>query len=71
MKQKTKTCERRRKHSLLVVAPASAYTWAVAFSRRLIPGAVFNSRDAALAYAATLAKAAGLRAPEVRVLGDA
>ena len=70
MKRKTTTCERRRKHAF-VVAPASAYTWAVAFSRRLIPGAVFNSRDAALAYAATLAEAAGLRAPEVRVLGDA
>ena len=69
MHRKTKSCERRRKCAF-VVAPASAYTWAVAFSRRLIPGAVFASRDAAVAYATMLAKAAGLRAPMVKVLGD-
>ena len=70
MRQKTKNCERRRRKCAFVVAPASAYTWAVAFSRRLIPGAVFASRDAAVAYAKVLAQAAGLRAPQVRVLGD-
>lgn len=71
MKRSKKTgCERRRRKCAFVVAPASAYTWVVAFSRHLIPGAVFTSRDAALAYASTLAKAAGLRAP-MRVLGDA
>ena len=71
MHRKTKTCDRRRRKCAFVVAPASAYTWAVAFSRRLIPGAVFASRDAAVAYAQTLAKAAGLRSPMVRVLADA
>jgi hypothetical protein len=40
----------------------------VAFARRLIPGAVFVSKDAAVAYANTLAKASGVRAPLV-VLG--
>jgi hypothetical protein len=40
----------------------------VAFSRRLIPGALFRSRDAALNYATMLARSAGLRSPEVRVL---
>ena len=64
MRQKTKTCERRRKCTF-VVAPASAYTWAVAFARHIIPGAVFASRDAAVAYAKTLAKASGVRAPLV------
>lgn len=70
MKQ-TKTCLKRRRDCTFVVAPASAYTWVVAFSRRVIPGALFKSKDAALAYASTLAKAAGLRSPVVRVLGDA
>ena len=63
-RQRAKTCERRRKCTF-VVAPASAYTWAVAFARKLIPGAVFASRDAAVAYANTLAKASGIRAPLV------
>jgi hypothetical protein len=61
---KTKSCDRRSKCTF-VVAPASAYTWAVAFARRLIPGAVFASRDAAVAYASTLAKASGVGAPLV------
>ena len=70
MRRQTKSCERRHRSCAFVVAPASAYTWAVAFSRRLIPGAVFASRDAAVAYANVLAKAAGLRGPMVKVLGD-
>ena len=70
MQRKSTTCDRRRRKCAFVVAPASAYTWAVAFSRRLIPGAVFASRDAAVAYAKVLAQAAGLRAPRVKVLGD-
>ena len=65
-----KTSWKLRKQDAFIVAKASAYTWAVAFSRKLIPGAVFKSKDAALAYASTLARAAGLRSP-VRVLGDA
>ena len=56
---------------MLVVAPASARTWAVALSRRLIPGAVFRSREAAIRYAAILASAAGLRPTQVKVLGAA
>lgn len=52
-----------------VVARASARTWAVAFSRKLIPGAVFKTKDAALNYASMLAQAAGLRSP-VLVIGD-
>ena len=71
MQRTRKSCDRRRRSCAFVVAPASAYTWAVAFSRRLIPGAVFASRDAAIAYANMLAKAAGLRGPMVKVLGDA
>jgi hypothetical protein len=60
-----------RRTDAFVVARASACTWAVAFSRKLIPGAVFKSKDAALNYASMLAQAAGLRTPMVRVLGDA
>jgi hypothetical protein len=59
-----------RKNNAFVVARASARTWAVAFSRKLIPGAVFKTKDAALSYASMLASAAGLRAP-VLVVGDA
>ena len=66
-----KTSWKRRRKDAFVVAQASAYTWVVAFSRHLIPGALFKSKDAALAYASMLARSAGLRSPEVRVLGDA
>jgi hypothetical protein len=61
----------RRRHSIFVVAPADAGTWVVAFSRRLIPGALFTSRDAALRYARLLAGMAGLGGDNIRVLGDA
>jgi hypothetical protein len=70
MNRKTTTPERRTK-SAFVVAKASAHTWVVAFSRRLIPGALFETKDAALNYATMLARSAGLRAPHVTVLGDA
>lgn len=66
-----KTTFKRRKKSAFVVAKASAATWVVAFSRRMIPGALFNSKAAALSYATMLAKSAGLRSREVTVLGDA
>ena len=69
MNRKTTTSERRKK-AAFVVAKASACTWVVAFSRRMIPGALFKSKDAALSYAAMLARTAGLRSP-VMVLGDA
>jgi hypothetical protein len=67
MKSKTTTSKRERR-SAFIVAKASARTWVVAFSRRMIPGALFRSRDAALNYATMLARSAGLREPHVRVL---
>ena len=70
MSRKTTTLKKRRK-AAFVVARASACTWVVAFSRRMIPGALFRSRDAALNYASMLARAAGLRSPHVTVLGEA
>ena len=68
MNRKT-TGQKRRNKSSFVVARASAATWVVAFSRKMIPGALFKSKDAAVAYASTLARAAGLRTPDVTVLG--
>ena len=68
MSNKTGMTERRKK-SAFVVAKANASTWVVAFSRRVIPGALFHSKDAALNYAKMLARSAGLRNPLV-VLGD-
>ena len=53
----------------LVVARASGATWVVAYARCVIPGALFRTKEAALNYARTLAAAAGLRAPDVAVLG--
>lgn len=70
MNRKT-TAPKRRKQSAFVVAKASARTWVVAVSRRVIPGALFRTKDAALNYAKTLARSAGLRSPHVTVLGDA
>ena len=70
MNRKTTTLKRREK-SAIVVAKASACTWVVAFSRRMIPGALFKTKDAALNYATMLAESSGLRSPQVRVLGDA
>ncbi len=61
---------KQQQKEAFVVARASARTWAVAFSRKLIPGAVFKTKDAALSYASMLAQAAGLRSPVV-VVGDA
>jgi hypothetical protein len=66
---RTKSLKQRHKQAF-VVARASARTWAVAFSRKLIPGAVFKTKDAALSYASILAQAAGVRSP-VFVVGDA
>ena len=67
VKTKTTTWKRRKK-AALVVARASGATWVVAFSRRVIPGALFKSKEAAVRYATALAQAAGLRAPDVTVL---
>jgi len=70
MNRKTTTLKRRKK-SVFVVAKASACTWVVAFSRQMIPGALFRTKDAALTYATMLARSAGLRSPHVTVLDDA
>lgn len=59
----------RRRSKMFVVAPAGTSTWVVAFSRRLIPGALFTTKQAALHYALLLAAAAGLDYSNVRVLG--
>ena len=56
---------------MFVVAPVNSYTWAVAFSRQLIPGALFNSKTAAIVYAFMLASMAGLDRRNVLVLRDA
>lgn len=61
----------RRRKSIFVVAPADAGTWVVAFSRRLIPGALFSSKSAAIRYAHVLAAFAGLDGDHIRVLSDA
>lgn len=58
----------RRRRNVFIVAPASARTWVVAFSRRLIPGALFSSRAAAVRYARVLAATAGLGGERVHVL---
>lgn len=68
---KAKRFWRRRTNNMLVVAPASATTWVVACSRRLIPGALFKSPEAAVLYAAMLARAAGLEHNRIKVLGMA
>jgi hypothetical protein len=68
MNRRTTTSHKHRSKSAFVVARASAATWVVAFSRQVIPGGVFKTKDAALNYASTLAKAAGLRSPNVTVL---
>lgn len=62
------TAPKPRNKSAIVVARASAATWVVAFSQHVIPGALFKTKDAAISYAATIAKAAGLRSPEVTIL---
>ncbi len=60
-----------RRKNIFVVAPAGESTWAVAFSRRLIPGALFSTKTAAILYAALLAGAAGLDYSSIKVLGTA
>ena len=61
---------KRKPTEVFLIVRASARTWAVAFSRRLIPGAVFSSKAAAMQYAAALANAAGLNSIQL-VIGDA
>ena len=66
-----KTFWQRSQKKMLVVAPAGNSTWAVAFSRQLIPGALFGTKMAAIHYAFLLATAAGLNAASIKVLGGA
>jgi hypothetical protein len=61
---------KRRPTEVFLIVRASAHTWAVAFSRRLIPGAVFSTKVAAMQYAAALANAAGLNSIQL-VMADA
>ena len=63
-----KAIARRETTESFVVAPAGAYTWVVAFSRRLIPGACFRTRAAALEYASLLANLAGLGGSRIQVI---
>lgn len=65
----TNTGWKPRMARMFVVAPASPYTWAVAFSRQLIPGAVFSTKTAAVAYASWLARSVGLGRSNVKILG--
>lgn len=58
----------RRRKSMFVVAPATNNNWVVAFSRRLIPGALFTSKREAVRYAYLLAGFAGLDGGNIRVL---
>ena len=67
---KVESLWRRRRKKMIVVAPASGTTWAVAFSRRLIPGALFTTRAAAIIYAGLLASAAGLDYTNIKILGS-
>ena len=67
----SKTLWQRRSKNIFVVAPAGASTWAVAFSRRLIPGALFKTKAAAVYYATLLASAAGFDYSNIKVLGSA
>ena len=61
----------RRTDGKLVVAPASASAWVVAYASHLIPGACFKTRSAALDYASSLATAAGMGHVKVKVLSEA
>jgi len=62
---------KRRHKTMLVVAPAGARTWTVAFARRLIPGALFKTQEAAIGYALAITQAAGLSCANIIVLRPA
>jgi len=56
---------------MFVVAPVTSTTWAVAFARQIIPGAVFTTQAAAVLYAFILASGAGLDGSSVKILEPA
>jgi len=60
---------KRKPTEVFLIVRASACTWAVAISRRLIPGAIFSTKVAAMSYAAALASAAGLNSVQL-VIGE-
>ena len=64
----SKSFWQRRQKSIFVVAPTEAGAWVVAFSRRLIPGALFHNKSAAVRYAYLLAGMAGFDGGTIRVL---
>jgi hypothetical protein len=68
---KSKSNWRPRLKKMFVVAPVTSTTWAVAFARQIIPGAVFTSQAAAVLYAFILASGAGLDGSSVKILEPA
>jgi hypothetical protein len=68
---KTKSNWRPRLKQMFVVAPVKPGTWAVAFARQIIPGAVFTTQAAAVLYAFILASGAGLDGSSVKILEGA
>jgi hypothetical protein len=67
LQESTPSC---RPAGVFTVMRAGASCWTVAYSRRLIPGAVLRTRGAAIDYAAALAHAAGFRKTHLRILED-
>jgi hypothetical protein len=65
---KSKSNWRPRLKKMFVVAPVSPTTWAVAFARQIIPGAVFTTQAAAVLYAFILASGSGLDGSSVKIL---
>jgi hypothetical protein len=53
------------------VACLGAHAWAVAYSRKLIPGAVLRTREAAIKYVTEVAKAAGLPKVKLNIIDGA
>lgn len=68
---KNKENWKRRHRNMLVVVRAGTSTWAVAFSRRLIPGALFKTQEGAIGYALAITRAAGLSCANIIVVGPA
>lgn len=66
---KRKQVWKSKSTEVFLIVRASARTWAVAFSQRLIPGAIFSSKLAALSYAAALASASGLESVQLILEG--
>jgi hypothetical protein len=61
---------RCRPAGVFTVMRAGASCWTVAYSRRLIPGAILRTRGAAIDYATALAHAAGFGKTHLRIVED-